>query len=228
MSDKVCIYGLIDPRGNRIKYIGQTIDIERRYKQHCSPKKKTKKDEWIRELLNDGLIPALVHLETVSSIDASNRESWWIQMLEVNSDLTNMAKPSRVEYDYGWLFDNLTREKWIQGKKIAGAIFAFFISVFVLLLCLSPVNRTGSILDYFVIYGFPIVLPPSIFFAIFTVADSFDLEYIGNNKGKLFLGVIPKSFLSIFNKESGIPMLHLTVFFLTIISQLAWVILGNH
>lgn len=30
------IYGLVDPRDGRVRYIGQSEDIEKRYKQHCA------------------------------------------------------------------------------------------------------------------------------------------------------------------------------------------------
>jgi hypothetical protein len=62
------IYALIDPRTDRTMYVGQAIDIEYRYRQHCSnnsPYRQSNMDKyhWIEELKSLGLVPKLVVLE---------------------------------------------------------------------------------------------------------------------------------------------------------------------
>lgn len=64
----IYIYALIDPRENENKiYIGQTVDLKRRYKNHISAGKnlndKSIKDLWINELLKKELSPYLLLLE---------------------------------------------------------------------------------------------------------------------------------------------------------------------
>ncbi len=56
------IYGLIDPRDNKLKYVGATTTGDRRYYQHCQIyylKKSTLKNNWIKSLLSQNLKPNL-------------------------------------------------------------------------------------------------------------------------------------------------------------------------
>lgn len=68
MSKSTCgIYGLVDPRTDLIRYVGQSVDIDGRYEQHvdtdfyCGNLAKRK---WIKELKMVGLLPRLVVLAT--------------------------------------------------------------------------------------------------------------------------------------------------------------------
>jgi len=61
---KTYIYGLIDPRDNKIKYIGKSNDPIKRLKSHIynsinNKKKRTKKENWIIKLINNFLQPEI-------------------------------------------------------------------------------------------------------------------------------------------------------------------------
>ena len=59
------IYGLEDPITKEIRYIGKSINPDRRFKSHIyeSRKKKTHKQCWINKLLENGSTPNLLILE---------------------------------------------------------------------------------------------------------------------------------------------------------------------
>jgi len=61
-------YALIDPRDNKIKYIGRTIDEKNRYRNHIYESKKNnrnKKERWIMYLLRKNMKPIMKILYTL-------------------------------------------------------------------------------------------------------------------------------------------------------------------
>ena len=46
VSSKVHIYGLVDPRDRRIKYVGQTVNMSYRLSQHIKEQGSTPKCKW--------------------------------------------------------------------------------------------------------------------------------------------------------------------------------------
>jgi hypothetical protein len=49
----ITIYGLVDPRTNVLRYVGQAINPVKRHSRHCHPDKtdRTHRAAWIRNLL---------------------------------------------------------------------------------------------------------------------------------------------------------------------------------
>ncbi len=67
MDKSIYIYGLVDPRDNQIKYIGNTNNIKKRYYEHLkiSTRLESKKQKWVKELLVLNFKPKMkVLLET--------------------------------------------------------------------------------------------------------------------------------------------------------------------
>lgn len=74
-----CIYVLIDPRDNRIRYIGQTPRPEGRYKEHC--KKQYRNNHracWLNKLRSLDLKPIMQIIEECSDSSWAERETYWI------------------------------------------------------------------------------------------------------------------------------------------------------
>jgi len=91
--EPVYIYALVDPRNDEIRYIGKSIDIERRYASHLGDKtSNTGKVAWIGRLAEAGMVPDIKILETANEINWATRESWWIKHgLDKNWRLFNIS-----------------------------------------------------------------------------------------------------------------------------------------
>lgn len=73
----VGVYALVDPQSNRVMYVGQSLDIEYRFRQHLTLKANDpnkRKCEWIRQLQSKGLVPTLVILERCKGKDLNEIE----------------------------------------------------------------------------------------------------------------------------------------------------------
>lgn len=89
------VYSLVDPRDNRVYYVGQTANgLQFRLQDHLRRchRDRTKKAAWLRELRAVGLEPEIETLEISSGSRAQAyvRESVWIRKLRgENHPLTN-------------------------------------------------------------------------------------------------------------------------------------------
>jgi predicted GIY-YIG superfamily endonuclease len=108
------IYGLVDPRDDFIRYIGQTENIHRRLSEHLASDEQTAKGAWIRGLRMVGLVPRVVILaQHADDKSVSYWESWWITLGRREGwGLTNGTFPGawRTSDDFKSIFaDELTR-----------------------------------------------------------------------------------------------------------------------
>ena len=111
------VYALIHPDTDRVMYVGQSVDVDFRYRQHCdfvSSDLNMRKHEWIEGLRREGKKPKLVILEAIESpfkLDEAERR--WIHKykargeaeLNVSSGGSNPATSSVL---------NAPREEWFQ------------------------------------------------------------------------------------------------------------------
>jgi len=92
---KIYIYTIKDPRDYQIKYIGKTIDINRRFKEHLQDsylKANTYKNNWIKKLLSENLQPIFEVVEECCEDIWEERERFWISYYkEIGFNLTNMC-----------------------------------------------------------------------------------------------------------------------------------------
>ena len=84
-STRVAIYGLIDPRTHRIRYVGKSVHLEQRWRDHVREarydiSRRTLKGLWVRDLRAAGLRPDLIVLEECGT-DWSSREKYWIKRI---------------------------------------------------------------------------------------------------------------------------------------------------
>ena len=86
----VYIYALCDPRDDSIRYVGRTVNLKDRYKNHLRAKWGTHRCCWIKGLKEFGLKPKMTILEIVEESECRESEIWWIMHLRENGcDLTN-------------------------------------------------------------------------------------------------------------------------------------------
>lgn len=89
------IYALVDPRDSKIKYIGNTVDPDRRLGGHISvgrwvTERSGQRRKWIHELQEQEITPLFVTLEIVDAEHAPDRERYWMETLyNLGAPLTN-------------------------------------------------------------------------------------------------------------------------------------------
>jgi hypothetical protein len=86
------IYGLVDPRNNKIRYIGKTTYPKNRLSGHMTESKDINvinyRIKWIRKLISLGLKPKIVYLKVCSILEFVKYETEYIQIYS-NNKLTN-------------------------------------------------------------------------------------------------------------------------------------------
>jgi hypothetical protein len=89
------VYTLSDPRNGAVRYVGCSGDAERRLKGHCSEARrdedKSPKSLWIRELMNESLLPVVKVIESGRGDSWYSAESrWTTHFLDEGCDLVNV------------------------------------------------------------------------------------------------------------------------------------------
>jgi len=95
MKEKTYIYGLIEPMTNELRYIGKTININRRYRRHINEVDlhDSYKDRWIRKLKKNGLVPEIIIIDYVKTDEWQYWEMFYIEYFKfLGCDLTNGTK----------------------------------------------------------------------------------------------------------------------------------------
>lgn len=96
-GEKVAIfyfYVLIDPRDNKIKYVGRTVDINNRFRNHIYEAKKNnrnKRERWIISLLRRNMKPIMkvIYTLTCSLDEAIQTEKMLVKKLSKRFELKN-------------------------------------------------------------------------------------------------------------------------------------------
>lgn len=119
----ITIYGLKDPRTDRLRYVGKATDVKKRVQNHCCPSRlngATHRQRWLRNLIEAGLKPEVLILETVSEEDWQEAERRWIaHYREVGDDLVNFLDGGEGGATFGRLgksWSDETREKYRQTR----------------------------------------------------------------------------------------------------------------
>jgi hypothetical protein len=92
------IYTLADPRNNEIRYIGKTVQsLEKRLCGHISTaihnREKSYKTNWVKQLLNNNLLPIIELIEEVNENIWEQTEQYWIAQFKAwNFSLVNMTE----------------------------------------------------------------------------------------------------------------------------------------
>lgn len=83
------IYGLVDPRTSKIRYIGYSYDPYQRFRFHLRDTNNTRKVNWIKSILLVGINPEIIILqECPDEISAKKEEVEWIKFIG-RHNLTN-------------------------------------------------------------------------------------------------------------------------------------------
>lgn len=116
---KTYIYSLSHPITNEVRYIGKANNIKNRYKSHLQDKSKTKKNNWIRSLKSQGLLPVVEEVDCINLIDWAFWEQHYISLFKSwGFKLTNGNNGG--EGSNGWKATKETKENMRNaqlGKK---------------------------------------------------------------------------------------------------------------
>lgn len=105
MQTVIYIYGLVDPRDKRVRYIGKTNSLKRRLEQHVSndDASNPRKQRWIAGLKEKGLRPEMIVVEECDNANWIEREKFWIAEYRVTeSDLINIADGGEGHTNESW------------------------------------------------------------------------------------------------------------------------------
>ena len=112
------IYALTCPISNKVRYVGQTIDLNKRMNSHINYSKNhsTHKANWINSLLKENLEPNIMVLEECDSNDVNDREIYWIKRFrDSGHNLTNSTNGG--EGTVGHIFSDEHRRKLSESSK---------------------------------------------------------------------------------------------------------------
>jgi len=112
----VYIYALIDPRDERVRYVGQAVNPARRFRKHLTDKRfSNRKRAWIDELILLEKEPIMEVIEECQKGTVGEREQYWItHFRDLHPDLLNISDGGR----YGsWTMGDESRKKISDAQK---------------------------------------------------------------------------------------------------------------
>lgn len=112
MERLTTIYALCHPVTNEIRYVGKSINPNKRYQTHCNGKWNTHVSNWIHSLINK---PIMIELEIVGD-DWVEAEQFWISYFKgLGAQLTNLTVGG--EGMIGYKATEETRKKLSEAAK---------------------------------------------------------------------------------------------------------------
>jgi group I intron endonuclease len=130
MSNAV-VYGIIDPISNQLRYIGQTVNFNKRKSEHyrtaITQRSKARVYKWLRSLYNKSIIPIFLILEECSIEVLDETEIFYIDYFKMlGCNLTNTTEGGKSKR--GYKHSEKMKEKmsiimkgnsWNKGKKLS-------------------------------------------------------------------------------------------------------------
>lgn len=124
MGRTALVYALVDPRDQRIRYVGKTLRKypNGRMAEHLREATKTDRHThklcWIRQLVSEGYRPELVVLDTVPEDVLEEKEREWIARLkERGEDLTNTQEGGQGGWDHLTLTPEQLHERALKSAR---------------------------------------------------------------------------------------------------------------
>lgn len=94
------VYGLLDPRTELVSYVGCSRDPIHRYRSHLTDKTFEAKYAWVRNLIDDGVYPAMIIFGAGGKKAALAMEKEWIDKLSKQGHpLINVMRPLSMVFN---------------------------------------------------------------------------------------------------------------------------------
>ena len=100
--EEFTIYGIVDPRIQKFRYVGQTSDFQRRKRAYLDPKAENRAPEvpcgaittWTHRIMAEGLTPLFVVLEIVETRPAAllSKADWVTRLFSADHPLLNSTR----------------------------------------------------------------------------------------------------------------------------------------
>lgn len=120
MSVKHYIYALIDPRDKQVRYVGKTVNLKKRLREHIrrSSEAHTHCQCWIRGLVKLGLKPKMRVLDIATEATWEAREIHWIKVCrDRGCRLTNITDGGQAGGGVKWVKGTCGNKQWGRGSK---------------------------------------------------------------------------------------------------------------
>ena len=115
-DDTTFIYGLVDPRDGRMRYVGKANDPEKRLFQHVHEKGDSHKRRWIEVLNRVSLCPRLVYLAKVEKAKWKEAEKFQIAFFR-GRDMADLNKTDGGDGLIGYKVTDEHRRKNSEAQK---------------------------------------------------------------------------------------------------------------
>lgn len=117
--NEIYIYKLIDPITQHIRYVGKTLNLKQRLRNHIKRCKINKYHSavWINSLFNKGLEPIIEIIEICNESNWTEREKYWISFYKNIYDLTNILDGGDGGATYGRLGKPWTNQQRKNNRK---------------------------------------------------------------------------------------------------------------
>lgn len=116
------VYALVDPRNSKIRYVGQTVNLTTRLRNHIySPHVRV--SGWIRELRDNDVRPIMVTLEETDSLRCFAIELKWIRLLlEADAPLLNKLHTTADDRAAAYCDNPKEMKEWINDLWYYGSV----------------------------------------------------------------------------------------------------------
>jgi hypothetical protein len=101
VNSKGVVYALIDPRDNQVRYIGSSVELEKRIRQHILDSRRADHEgysackKWIYSVLQAGYQPIVNIVEITIQESLKDAEEYWIETFLKSGYLLMNSKGSK-------------------------------------------------------------------------------------------------------------------------------------
>jgi hypothetical protein len=119
MDRKVFIYGLFDVRNDVIRYVGKSINVEKRLRDHLSERNRTKnhKNDWVSSVIESNSKINFKILEVCDESNWKEREREWIVKLRKENNLVNYTDGGDGEQTNRFTLSYCELKEWVIKNK---------------------------------------------------------------------------------------------------------------